>query len=76
MASGRLRLHCPAEPLLQHAGRGAIAQSNDATDAGGEIAALRQLLDRVELDGVLVQADALHANCGFFATSSSAAPTS
>jgi hypothetical protein len=43
----------------------AIAQSvnaTDATDAGGEIAALRRLLDRVELEGLLVQADALHAN--------------
>jgi hypothetical protein len=54
----------------------AIAQSTYATDAGGEIAALRQLLDPVELDGLLVQADALHANRGFFTTSSSAAPTS
>ena len=54
----------------------AIAQSTYATDAGGEIAALRQLLDRVELEGVLVQADALHANRDFFATSSSVEPTS
>ena len=44
----------------------AIAQSTYATDAGGEIAALRQLLDRVELEGLLVQADALHANRPFF----------
>ena len=36
----------------------AIAQSTYATDAGGEIAALRLLLDRVELEGLLVQADA------------------
>jgi hypothetical protein len=54
----------------------AIAQSTYATDTGGEIAALRQLLDRVELDGLLVQADALHANRGFFSTSSSVEPTS
>jgi hypothetical protein len=54
----------------------AIAQSTYATDAGGEIAALRQLLDRVELEGLLVQADALHANRPFFSTSSSVAPTS
>ena len=54
----------------------AIAQSTYATDAGGEIAALRQLLDRVELEGLLVQADALHANRGFFSTSSSVEPTS
>ena len=43
----------------------AIAQSTYATDAGGEIVALRQLLDRVELEGLLVQADALHANRPF-----------
>ena len=54
----------------------AIGQSTYATDAGGEIAALRQLLDRVELEGLLVQADALHANRGFFATSSGVEPTS
>jgi hypothetical protein len=54
----------------------AIAQSTYATDAGGEIEALRQLLDRVELEGVLVQADALHANRPFSSTSSSVAPTS
>lgn len=54
----------------------AIAQSTYATDAGGEIAALRQLLDRVELEGLLVQADALHANRGFFSASSSVEPTS
>ena len=54
----------------------AIAQSTYATDAGGEIAALRQLLDRVELEGLLVQADALHANRPFSSTSSSVAPTS
>ena len=53
----------------------AIAQSTYATDTGGEIAALRQLLDRVELEGLLVQADALHANRPFSSTSSSVAPT-
>jgi hypothetical protein len=54
----------------------AIAQNTYATDAGGEIAALRQLLARVELEGMLVQADALHANRPFSSTSSSVAPTS
>jgi tRNA (guanine37-N1)-methyltransferase len=44
--------------------------------SGGEIAALRQLLDRVELNGLLVQADALHANRPFSSTSSNVAPTS
>lgn len=54
----------------------AIAQSTYATDAGSEIEALRQLLDRIELKGLLVQADALHANRPFFSTSSSVMPTS
>jgi hypothetical protein len=43
----------------------AIAQTTYATDAGSETQALRQLLEAVELDGVLVQADALHANRPF-----------
>ena len=42
------------------------AQSTYATDEGGEIAALRALLEHVELEGLLVQADALHANRPFF----------
>jgi len=54
----------------------AIAQTTYATDASGEIQALRQLLEAVELDGILVQADALHANRPFSSTSPSAAPTS
>jgi hypothetical protein len=53
-----------------------IAQTTYATDASGEIQALRQLLEAVALDGVLVQADALHANRPFSSTSPSAAPTS
>ncbi len=55
---------------------GVYAQSTCATDAGGEISALRLPLDRVELEGLLVQADALHANRPFSSTSRSAAPTS
>jgi len=54
----------------------AIAHTTYATDASGEIQALRQLLEAVDLDGVLVQADALHANRPFSSTSPSAAPTS
>jgi hypothetical protein len=54
----------------------AIAQNTYSTDAGSEIGALRELLDRVELTGMLVQADALHANRPFFSTSSSVVPTS
>ncbi len=55
---------------------GGYAQSTYATDAGGEIAALRELLARVDLEGVLVQADALHANRPFFSTANSEALTS
>ena len=54
----------------------AIAQTTYATDASGEIQALRQRLEAVELEGVLVQADALHAIRPFPSTSPSAAPTS
>lgn len=54
----------------------AIAQNTYATDAGREIVALRQLLERVDLNGLLDQADALHANRPFPSTSSSVAPTS
>jgi hypothetical protein len=54
----------------------AIAQTTYTTDASGEIQALRQLLEAVALDGVLVQADALHANRPFSSTSPSAVPTS
>ena len=54
----------------------AIAQSTYATDAGSEIDALRELLDRVDLTWMLVQADALHAHRLFSSTSSSVVPTS
>lgn len=53
----------------------AIAQTTAATDVSGELQALRQLLEAVELDGILVQADALQANRPFSSTSPSAAPT-
>jgi hypothetical protein len=54
----------------------AMAQSTYATDAGGESEALRQLRNRVELEGLLVQAGALHANRPFPSTPSSGAPIS
>ncbi|MBM5816968.1 MAG: ISAs1 family transposase [Cyanobacteria bacterium K_Offshore_surface_m2_239] len=54
----------------------AIAQTTYATDANGEVQALRQLLEAVELEGVLVQAGALHANRPFSSTSPSGATTS
>ena len=43
------------------AGSGLLAR----TPASGEIQALRQLLEAVELEVILVQADALHANRPF-----------
>jgi len=54
----------------------AIAQSTDAIDASGEIQALRRLLEAMELEGVLVQADAQHANRHYSTTLPRAAPTS
>ena len=54
----------------------AIAQSTYATEASGEIQALRLLLEAVALEGVLVQADGLQANRPFSSTSPSATPTS
>jgi hypothetical protein len=53
-----------------------IAQTTYATDAGGGIQTLRQLLVADELEGVLVQAITLHANRPFSSTSPSATPTS
>ena len=52
-----------------------IAQTTYATNTSGEIQALRQL-EAVDLDGVLVQADALHANRPFSSISPSAVQTS
>jgi len=43
----------------------AIAQMTYATDASSEIKGWRRLLAGVDLEGVLVQADALHANRPF-----------
>jgi hypothetical protein len=54
----------------------AIAQTTYVTDVSGEIQALRQLLEAVDPEGVLVQADALHANRPFSSTSPSAVKTS
>jgi hypothetical protein len=55
---------------------GGYAQSTYATDEGGKIAALRVLLEHVELERVVAQADALPANRPFFSTSRLAVPTS
>ena len=58
--------HLIAQVSLYSRGLGvAIAQTTYATDVSGEIQALRQLVDAVELDGVLVQADARYPNRPF-----------
>ncbi len=54
----------------------AIAQNTYATDAGSEVKALRELLDRVELSGLLVQDDELHEKLPFSSSSNSVEPTS
>jgi hypothetical protein len=54
----------------------AIAQRAYATDASGEIQVLSQLQEAVELDGVLVQPEALNSNYPSSSTSLSAAPIS
>ena len=54
----------------------AISQACYATGANHERAVLRQLLGELDLDGVLVQADALHTQKAFFGSSRSRGPTS
>jgi hypothetical protein len=46
------------------------------SDASGEIQTLRELLAAIELEPVLIHADALHSICPFSFTSPSAEPTS
>jgi len=73
-ASGAAR--CIAQVSLFYQSLGvAVAQTTYATDASGDIQALRQLLEAVELEGVLIQADALHTQRPFFGNSRSRAPT-
>ncbi len=54
----------------------AIAQTCYATSGNHERGVLRQLLSQLDLDGVLIQADALHTHQAFFASSRSRGPTS
>ncbi len=53
----------------------AIAQTSFDTGDSHERAALQQLLRSLELDGVLIQADALHTSPAFFSSPPSRAPT-
>ncbi len=47
----------------------------DCRDRRGERAALKELLSTLDLDGVLIQADALHSTRPFFNGARSRAPT-
>jgi hypothetical protein len=54
----------------------AISQACYATGENHERAVLKQLLGELDLDGVLIQADALHTQKPFFNSSRSRGPTS
>ena len=54
----------------------AISQACYATGENHERAVLRQLLGELDLEGVLIQADALHTQRPFFGSSRSRVPTS
>jgi len=54
----------------------AISQACYATGENHERAVLRQLLGELDLEGVLIQADALHTQRPFFGNSRSRGPTS
>ena len=53
----------------------AIAQTSYDTGACHERAALKQLLGTLDLEGVLIQADALHTSPSFFSSPPSRGPT-
>ncbi len=53
----------------------AIAQTSFDTGESHERAALKALLSTLELEGVLIQADALHTSPAFFNSPPSRAPT-
>ncbi len=53
----------------------ALAQKAYDTHESSERAALKQLLSTLELEGTLIQADALHTTQAFFAGASPRGPT-
>jgi hypothetical protein len=53
----------------------ALAQTTYDTHESSERAALKELLSSLDLDGVLIQADALHTTQAFFAGASPRGPT-
>ena len=54
----------------------AISQACYATGENHERAVLKKLLGELDLDGILIQADALHTQKPFFGSSRSRGPTS
>ena len=54
----------------------AISQACYATGENHERAVLKQLMGQLDLEGVLIQADALHTQQPFFDSSRSRGPTS
>ena len=54
----------------------ALAQTTYDTHESSEKAALKELLSTLDLNGVLIQADALHTTQAFFAGAWSRGPTS
>ena len=54
----------------------AISQAWYATDENHDRAVLRHLLDDLDLEGVLIQADALHTQKPFIGNTRSMGPTS
>ena len=54
----------------------ALAQKAYDTGDSSERAALKELLSTLDLEGVLIQADALHTTQAFFAGASPRGPTS
>ena len=66
-----------AQVTLDSAALGlAIRQGCDATGENHERAVLKQLLGELDLQGLLIQADALHTQKPFFNSSRSRGPTS
>lgn len=53
----------------------ALAQKTYDTGESSERAALKELLSMLDLEGVLIQADALHTTRPFFSGAKSRAPT-
>ena len=63
-------------PLFSAALGVAIAQACFATTENHERSVLQKLLGELDLEGVLIQADALHTQQAFFGSSQSRGPTS